>query len=84
MAQFPALRWPQLKRILERQPLSYEVVRETGSHRRMEAAGRPPLVLAFHSADDVPPGLVRKILVKDVGLSEAEALALLGRKAGGT
>lgn len=77
MAQFPALRWPQMRRILERRPLSYRVVRETGSHRRMEAPGRPPLVLAFHNDAEVPPGLVRKILVRDIGLSEAEALSLL-------
>lgn len=83
MAQFPAVRWPKLKRVLERAPLSYQTVRETGSHRRLEAPNRPPLTLAFHNDEDIPPGLVRKILVKDVGLSEDEALGLLRGRHGG-
>lgn len=42
-------------------------------------AGFPPLTLAFHARADIPAGLVRKILVNDVGLSveEAEGLALM-------
>jgi hypothetical protein len=43
----------------------------------MEASGRPTLHLAFHDGQSIPPGLVRKILVKDVGLSGDEAMALL-------
>lgn len=84
MAQFPAVRWPKLRRVLERRPLFYKVVRESGSHRRLEAPDRPSLILAFHNDEDIPPGLVRKILVKDIGLGEAEALALIRGKRGGT
>jgi hypothetical protein len=36
----------------------------------------PPLHLGFHESVTLPPGLVRKILTKDVGLSEEEALDL--------
>lgn len=66
-----------LLRILEGPPLNYTVERATGSHRKLVAAGRPPLFFAFHDRADVPPGLVRKILVKDVGLSVDEAEDLL-------
>ena len=63
--------------ILERQPLSYRVVRRSGSHRRLKAPGRPPLTFAFHDRETIPAGLVRKILVRDVGLGEGEARRLL-------
>jgi hypothetical protein len=35
------------------------------------------LVFAFHDRETIAPGLVRKILVRDVGLGEREALRLL-------
>ncbi len=63
--------------ILEREPLSYRVVRQSGSHRRMEAPGRPTLTIAFHDKATIPSGLVRKILTGDVGLAEGEARKLL-------
>jgi hypothetical protein len=43
----------------------------------MEAPGRPPLTFAFHDNATVPSGLVRKVLVRDVGLAEDEARKLL-------
>jgi hypothetical protein len=33
----------------------------------------PPLTFAFHDNATIPAGLVRKILVRDVGLAEDEA-----------
>jgi predicted RNA binding protein YcfA (HicA-like mRNA interferase family) len=67
----------RLLAILERKPLGYRVSRQSGSHRRMEAPGRPPLTFAFHDNATVPSGLVRKVLVRDVGLAEDEARKLL-------
>jgi predicted RNA binding protein YcfA (HicA-like mRNA interferase family) len=65
-------------RILRRRPLEYEIVRQGGSHRRLESPnGYPALLFAFHDGDSLPPGLVKKILVDDVGLSPEEALDLL-------
>jgi len=43
----------------------------------MEAEGRPALTFAFHDKDTIPGGMVRKILVDQVGLDEAEARKLL-------
>jgi predicted RNA binding protein YcfA (HicA-like mRNA interferase family) len=65
-------------RLLQREPLSYSVTRTNGSHKTWESsAGYPTLHLAFHARHQVAPGLVRKILMKDVGLSAEEALAIL-------
>lgn len=67
----------RLLAVLERKPLNYRVSRRSGSHRRLEAHGRPPLTFAFHDRATVPSGLVRKVLVRDVGLAEDEARKLL-------
>jgi predicted RNA binding protein YcfA (HicA-like mRNA interferase family) len=78
MPQFPSLRWPQLRRVLSREPLLYAVERQSGSHITLKSdAGYPELHLAFHDRAELPPGLVRKILCRDVGLTESEALTLL-------
>jgi predicted RNA binding protein YcfA (HicA-like mRNA interferase family) len=66
----------ELYRLLERE-LGYELIRQTGSHRTMKAPGRRTLHLAFHDNQTIAPGLLRKILVKDVGLSIDDAEALL-------
>jgi predicted RNA binding protein YcfA (HicA-like mRNA interferase family) len=71
------MRARELLAVLQREPLGYRVVRQRGSHRRLKAPGRPPLTFAFHDRATVAPGLVRKILCRDVGLGEAEALELL-------
>lgn len=77
MSQFPTMKAKRLLAVLEREPLNYRVSRQSGSHRRMEAPGRPPLTFAFHDKATVPSGLVRKVLVRDVGLAEDEARKLL-------
>lgn len=68
----------KLLRVLTREPLSYEVVRQRGSHRQLRSPKNyPPLTFSFHDSATIPPGLVRKILTKDIGLSEEEAKSLL-------
>jgi predicted RNA binding protein YcfA (HicA-like mRNA interferase family) len=74
---YPSLKARKLLGILTAKPLSYAVVRQAGSHRRLEAEGRPPLIFAFHDGATIPSGMVRKILVKDVGLTDDEARELL-------
>jgi len=54
-------------------PLSYEMVRQRGSHRRLEAEGRPSLTFSFHDRETIPGGMVRKILVDQIGLTEDDA-----------
>jgi predicted RNA binding protein YcfA (HicA-like mRNA interferase family) len=77
MGQFPTMKAKRLLAVLEREPLNYRVSRQSGSHRRMKAPGRPPLTFAFHDKATVPSGLVRKVLVRDIGLAEDEARKLL-------
>jgi predicted RNA binding protein YcfA (HicA-like mRNA interferase family) len=75
---FPSMKARELLGILARQPLGYRPARRTGSHVSLVSpSGYPPLTFAFHDRDTIPPGLVRKILIKDVGLTEEEAFRLL-------
>jgi predicted RNA binding protein YcfA (HicA-like mRNA interferase family) len=77
VTSFPAVKARRLLWILERKPLGYRVVRQSGSHRRLVSEGRNSFTFAFHDRATVPGHLVRKILIKDVGLSEREARQLL-------
>lgn len=59
MQRFPSLKARALLAVLCREPLNYRVVRQVGSHRRLEAPNRPALMLAFHERTTIAPGLVR-------------------------
>jgi predicted RNA binding protein YcfA (HicA-like mRNA interferase family) len=56
--------------------LGYEIERQSGSHRRLAARGRA-LTFAFHDSVSLSPGVVRDILVKQVGLGRDEALRVV-------
>ena len=58
--------------ILLRPPLNYTVHRQKGSHRVLRAEGRGSLIFAFHDGQTIPAGLVRKILLKDAGVTPDE------------
>lgn len=76
--QFPSLKAQRVRSILCREPLGYEIVRQSGSHRRLESRnGYPPLSFSFHDGVTVPPRALRKILMNDVGLTEQDALDLI-------
>lgn len=77
MDDFPSMKARRLLAILMREPLNYRVVRQTGSHRTLRAPGRPRVLFAAHDRDTIPPGLLRTILVRDVGLDERAARDLL-------
>lgn len=79
VAQFPRMKARDLIAVLRREPLNYQVTRQSGSHRQLEAPGRPRLTISYADGDDVPPGVVRKYLVKTIELSDDAALRLLGR-----
>jgi predicted RNA binding protein YcfA (HicA-like mRNA interferase family) len=74
---FPSMKARRLLAILMREPLNYRVVRQSGSHRWLAAPGRPSFPFAFHDRMELKPREVRKVLVKDVGLVEDDALDLL-------
>jgi predicted RNA binding protein YcfA (HicA-like mRNA interferase family) len=77
VAQFPSLKAKKLLRVLQAEPLGYRIVRQKGSHRKMEAPNRPTVVFAFHDNQTIRPSTVKDILCSQVGLAEQDALALL-------
>lgn len=77
MDQFPSLKAKRLLRILQARPLSYRVVRQKGSHRKLEAPNHPAITFAFHDNQTIRPATVRDILCSQVGLAERDARALL-------
>jgi len=77
VAVFPSMSARQFLAILTRAPLGYEITRQKGSHRKLEASGRPALLWSYHDSATVPPGVIRKYLVNVIGMSESDAMALL-------
>jgi predicted RNA binding protein YcfA (HicA-like mRNA interferase family) len=77
MGQFPSLKARALLRILKKEPLGYRIVRQRGSHRKLEAPNHPSVVFAFHDNQTIRPATVKDILCAQVGLAEQDALALL-------
>lgn len=75
MAKFPRLKCRQLLVVLR--TLGYEVTRQKGSHRQLNAPGRPRVSISYAEGDDVPPGVTRKVLVNTIGLSDDEAVEFL-------
>jgi len=75
--RFPALKAPRFLAVLLRRPLSYEIVSQTGSHRHLKSPNYPDLDFCWHDNQTLPGGLVRRILMKRVGLTEQEARKLL-------
>ena len=69
---WPSLKAQQMLRVLR--SLGYVIVDQKGSHRRLECDGRPDLTFAYHDKVSIPGGMVRVILVRQVGLSMAEGL----------
>jgi predicted RNA binding protein YcfA (HicA-like mRNA interferase family) len=57
--------------------LGYEATVTNGSHAKLVAEGRPQLTFAFHDRVSLAPGVVRDILVKQVGLDVDEALKVV-------
>lgn len=69
-----------LERLLSRE-LGYYVDSQNGSHKKLRSSeGYPNLLFAFHVSQEIPPGLIRKILLKDIGLELERAIALVGMR----
>lgn len=63
----------QFRKMLERE-LGYRLVPGgKGSHEKLEAEGRPNILLGFGGRTELSPIEVRNILVKQVGLTLDEA-----------
>lgn len=77
VARFPSLKARQLLRVLMSEPFGYRIVRQSGSHRRLQAPGLPSITFSFHDRQTIRPATVKRILCEQVGLDEDEALRLL-------
>jgi predicted RNA binding protein YcfA (HicA-like mRNA interferase family) len=77
MARFPSLKAKKLLRVLQAQPLGYRIVRQSGSHRKMESPNHPTITFSFHDSQTIRPSTVKNILCNQVGLAEQDALTLL-------
>jgi predicted RNA binding protein YcfA (HicA-like mRNA interferase family) len=77
VSEFPSVKARELLAVLMRSPLNYTIKRQNGSHRHLVAEGRSRILFSFHDGVTVPPGLVRKYLVNQAGLTVDEALDLL-------
>ena len=73
--RWPSLRGSRLVHIVEKHcgpPL-----RRSGSHRRYQGRQRK-FTVAYHDNADISGSMVRRILMEDVGLTEAEARSEVG------
>jgi predicted RNA binding protein YcfA (HicA-like mRNA interferase family) len=77
VAVYPSMKAGDFLASLQRQPLGYTIKRQKGSHRILEAPGRPRLIFSYGDGATVPPGVVRKYLETVIGLSTEDALDLL-------
>lgn len=77
MIRYRSMKARQLLAILMKEPLNYRVARQKGSHRRLASDGFPSFTFAFHDGDTVGPGVVKKILERDVGLTPSQAADIL-------
>jgi predicted RNA binding protein YcfA (HicA-like mRNA interferase family) len=75
---FAAMKARRLRTLLERE-YGYSVTRSTGSHRVLEAEGRPRLIFAFKDGEELGGALVRSILTRQVHLGLEEAKAVVKR-----
>lgn len=75
--KYPSMKASKLLGILKTD-LGYEIKKQTGSHRKMQSPQHPDVLFSYHDGASVAPGVVRKILEKDVGLTATEAQQLLG------
>ncbi|WP_405085042.1 type II toxin-antitoxin system HicA family toxin [Microbispora sp. NBC_01389] len=72
---FPSLKARQMLAVLL--SLGYWESARRGSHRKLVCEGRPTLTFAFHDGASLAPGVVKDILVKQVGLDVDEALKVV-------
>lgn len=76
---FASMKARRLRTLLVRE-LGYEVVpgRGKGSHRLMRSPGRGDIWFAYHDGDSVGADVVKRILVRDAGLSLEDAKEVAG------
>lgn len=77
VVKYPSMKAKAFVALLCRE-LGYEIYSQKGSHRKMRSSQHPDILFSYHDGDTVPPGVVKHILLKQVGLTEEEARNVLG------
>jgi predicted RNA binding protein YcfA (HicA-like mRNA interferase family) len=75
----PVISGKELVRFLEQ--LGFRVVRVNGSHHRLKHEDGRVTTVPVHKNEDIPKGLLRKIVREDLKLDLEEFSNLLDRKA---
>jgi len=75
MAKLPQLDAIKLSKILKK--LGFKFIRQKGSHMFFKHLDGRTTVLPYHSGDKIGPGLLNKIIRKDISISREEFLELL-------
>ena len=75
MAKLPQLDAIQLSKILKK--LGFRFIRQRGSHMFFRHSDGRTTIIPHHSKDKIGPGLLNKIIRKDIGISREEFMRLL-------
>ena len=70
MAKLPKLNGSELSRIVEK--LGFKFIRQTGSHKVYEHPDGRKTVIPIHSREELGPGLLNKIIKKDLKISRED------------
>jgi len=57
--------------------LYYKIVRQRGSHKTLKSPYYPDLRISFHDSFEISGFKVKKILIKEVGLTEMMAIKVI-------
>ena len=76
MAMFPSMKSRRFLALLQREPLSYVIVRSNGSHKTLASPHYPTLTYSFHDSRELSGNEIRKVLTRQVGLNLNEALEI--------
>jgi len=75
MSKTPVVTARQLMRVLR--GLGFVQTRSRGSHRRFEHPDGRKTTVPVHRGRDIPRGLLRQIVIIDIGITEDDFVALL-------
>ena len=77
MQNFPSLKSKQFLKILMREPLNYSIVRIVGSHKTLSSVTFPTISYSFHQNKEISGHVVKRILMKNIGLTQQQALEVI-------
>lgn len=78
MHNYPSITGKKLIRILEL--LGFEVIRINGSHHRLKHPDGRVTTVPVHKNIDLPKGLLRKIIIEDLGMELEDFFAVFHNK----